>query len=957
MRALSVLGSTGSIGRQTLEVAAACGHRVLALTAHHNIALLEQQARTFHPILAAAADPTAAAALAMRLSDTDIRVLAGEEGVLAAARLPQADTAVTALVGIAGLAPTLAAIDSGKRIALANKETLVCAGPLVMARAREKGAEIVPVDSEHSAIFQSLQGSSPKELRRILLTASGGPFFGWSREALEGVTPARALQHPNWSMGAKVTIDSATLMNKGLELLGVEPVLGAEFTLTFGIGAGSVETTQTFTLCGWWEYDEAIPADHVLIPESRLESILAETGYVPGQDASGAGLWGLDVMLDSSLHIEQDVQTILANHGYQDQNRQEDNYVNTGVNWGYTGAKMAENMDPATLAALAAVLLLIVFTGYLIIYNVFQISVTNDIRFYGLLKTIGTTGRQIKALLRQQALLLSCIGIPIGLVLGWMVGGLLAPMVIQRLDGVVSTVSVHPLIFVGSALFALFTVLLSCAKPGRLAAKVSPIEAVRYTEGSQSKKKAKRGSGRVSPFSMARANLGRSKGKTVVTVLSLSLAVVLTTITATFVGGFDMDKYLSKSICTDFVLADAGHFQVGDTFHAGMALPQEVIDQVTSQGGVAEGGKVYGMTTAVQEGVTEDWFRSANQQWYTEEQMESLITGMERDAGNHLLDRAQLYGMEGFALDQLDVMEGDLSKLYEPGGRYIAAVYNKDDYGKWRPDSHWAKVGDQVTLRYVSEFEYYSPTTGEVFGSEPPEKEAYLSRAVEYQEVTYEVAALVAVPSCLGYGYYGADEFVLNDATFCQDTQSDSVMLYAFNTQEGGATAMEDFLADYTENQNPQYDYVSKVTYQAEFESFRAMFLMLGGALSFIVGLVGVLNFFNAILTGILTRKREFAVLQSIGMTGRQLKIMLVWEGLFYALGSILIALVLALVLGPLSAPTLENLFWFFTYHLTVTPVLILLPIFLLLGGLVPLAVYRSVARVSVVERLREAEG
>ena len=219
MRSLAILGSTGSIGTQTLEVAASCGHRVLALTAHHNIDLLERQARTFHPILAAAADPTAAAALASRLADTDIQVLAGEEGVLAAAQLPQADTAVTALVGIAGLAPTLAAIDTGKRIALANKETLVCAGPLVMARAREKGAEIVPVDSEHSAIFQSLQGSHGRELKRILLTASGGPFFGWTREALEKVTPDRALQHPNWSMGAKVTIDSATLMNKGLELL------------------------------------------------------------------------------------------------------------------------------------------------------------------------------------------------------------------------------------------------------------------------------------------------------------------------------------------------------------------------------------------------------------------------------------------------------------------------------------------------------------------------------------------------------------------------------------------------------------------------------------------------------------------------------------------------------------------------------------------------------------------
>ncbi len=218
-RSISILGSTGSIGTQTLDVAESCGIRVAALTANKSVDLLEQQARIFKPILVAAADAAAAAALQARLADTDIRVLAGEEGVLAVASLPEADTVVTALVGIAGLEPTLAAIDEGKRIALANKETLVCAGPLVMGRAKEKGAEIVPVDSEHSAIFQSLQGSAHKEIKRILLTASGGPFFGWTRQALEAVTPARALKHPNWSMGAKVTIDSATLMNKGLELL------------------------------------------------------------------------------------------------------------------------------------------------------------------------------------------------------------------------------------------------------------------------------------------------------------------------------------------------------------------------------------------------------------------------------------------------------------------------------------------------------------------------------------------------------------------------------------------------------------------------------------------------------------------------------------------------------------------------------------------------------------------
>lgn len=219
-RRISILGSTGSIGTQTLEVAETCGFRVSALTANRNAALLEAQARKFKPELVAAADLTAAADLKFRLKDTGIRVLAGEEGVLEAARLASADTVVMAVVGIAGLKPTLAAIDTGKRVALANKETLVCAGPLVMARAAEQKAEIVPVDSEHSAIFQCLQGNQNRgEVKRLILTASGGPFFGKSREDLEQVTAAQALKHPNWNMGAKVTIDSATLMNKGLEFL------------------------------------------------------------------------------------------------------------------------------------------------------------------------------------------------------------------------------------------------------------------------------------------------------------------------------------------------------------------------------------------------------------------------------------------------------------------------------------------------------------------------------------------------------------------------------------------------------------------------------------------------------------------------------------------------------------------------------------------------------------------
>ena len=219
-RTISVLGSTGSVGRQTLDVAESCGFDVAALTVNSSVTLAEEQARKFNPRLLVAADERAAADLKTRLADTGVRVLGGVEALLEAASLPEADTVVTAVVGIAGLRPTLAAIDAGKRIALANKETLVCAGELVMGRAEERGVDIVPVDSEHSAIFQCLQGShGSREIKKLYITASGGPFYGKTCKELSLVTKAQALKHPNWAMGAKISIDSATLMNKGLEYI------------------------------------------------------------------------------------------------------------------------------------------------------------------------------------------------------------------------------------------------------------------------------------------------------------------------------------------------------------------------------------------------------------------------------------------------------------------------------------------------------------------------------------------------------------------------------------------------------------------------------------------------------------------------------------------------------------------------------------------------------------------
>ena len=742
-----------------------------------------------------------------------------------------------------------------------------------------------------------------------------------------------------------------------LELLGVEPKIGAPFTVTFDVDGR--KTTQTFTLCGWWEYDEAIAANHLLIPESRADAILTETGVTPPGSNGLTGSWTLNVMLEHGARsIAADLEEILAHHGYQS-DTSGDTYIAAGVNWGYTGAQLSDKLDPIVVMLITGVLALILLTGYLIIYNVFQISVAGDIRFYGLLKTIGTTPRQLRRIIRTQALLLSLVGIPVGLLLGWLLGGVLTPVITAQLDGVVPMVSADPLLFAGAAVFALVTVLLSCRRPGRLAGKVSPVEAVRYTDSKalQRKGKGKRNGKGVSLLFMAWANLGRSRSKTFLTVLSLTLAVVLLNLTVTFTRSFDMEKYVSTFTASDFILADAGQFQTGgDIFNDEMEVPEDVINAIDAQGGITESGRVYGKTAPALEFVTEEYFRAAQSAWHTPEQLDNMVAAQDRTQNGLLPLRVQLYGMDPFALDHLTVLEGDLSKLNDPGGHYIAAVYSEDDYGKPEMASHWARLGDTVTIRYVDQFEYYDPRSGEVFGpwENVPKDAPYGERAVSYRDVDYTVAALVTVPTALSYRYYGADEFVLGAEAFLQDTGTDSVMYYAFDTTEGANAEMEAFLKDYTEHENPRFDYESKATYAGEFESTQSMFLLLGGALSFIVGLVGLLNFCNAILTGITARRRELAVLQSIGMTSRQLKTMLALEGLLYTVGAALLALVLVVGSCPLLGPGLERLFWFLSYRFTLWPVAVVLPLFVVLGILIPMWSSRAAQRYSVVERLRQ---
>lgn len=286
MKKIAILGSTGSIGTQSIDVALKHNYKVTALTAHSNAKLLEEQARLLKPEKVALYDEKGAAELKTALADTDIRVLSGEEGIIECAAETDADTVINSVVGMAGLKPTLAVINAGKTLALANKESLVAGGQLVMDAAKKNNVAILPVDSEHSAIFQCLEGRpSNKALKKIILTASGGPFFGKTKEEMKNVTAADALKHPNWSMGAKITIDSATMFNKGLELIeavwlfGVSPDMIDIVVHRESIVHSMVEYDDNSVIAQLGLPDMRIPIQYALTYPERYESPTGEINF------------------------------------------------------------------------------------------------------------------------------------------------------------------------------------------------------------------------------------------------------------------------------------------------------------------------------------------------------------------------------------------------------------------------------------------------------------------------------------------------------------------------------------------------------------------------------------------------------------------------------------------------------------------------------------------------------
>lgn len=760
--------------------------------------------------------------------------------------------------------------------------------------------------------------------------------------------------------------DEIIMDTAALDALGVDPEIGAKIKLTYDmldVDSTVGSRTDTFRLVGWWDYDDISPVHFINVSEAYVRKV-EQAAFGGGADHLREDI---NVMFRTSIGIEENMKTVENDLGFQSDDLDKDGYVRYGVNWGYTASQAADGIDLEMVAAAAALLILIIMTGYLIIYNIFRISVSSDIRYYGLLKTVGVTPRQLRRIVRQQAMMLCAEGCPAGLVIGYLAGRVLMPVIMEStsLGSSCVEVSISPVIFAASALFSIVTVFLSCARPARMASKVSPVEAVKYADASHGQHKIgkmrqirKPGAMKSAGLGrMALANLGRNRLKTLVVILSMALSVVLLSVLCAFVGGFDMEKYLSKQTCADFIVGKTDYFN----FQA------HGTESGLSEGEIAEikagtESSVSGMAWSLDDTDSVIWLpksagSSDDDALDDDEQTSYAKQALQKEGRENMpCSDLQIEGLDAELLQKLQVIDGELAPMSDSGENAIAVAAETDDNGNLMDGDSLPKPGDTVTVTYIDEGYFIDSRTGEKSSENTP-SEYIKYKVARSHDVRYTVCAVVSVPYSMSFRYsdFSSIDAVINSERLRADSDAEIFpMFYMFDAPDRSAEdGDEAFLKDLTSSPASSLMYESKATVRAEFEGFRNMFTLLGGVLCVITGLVGILNFFNSIMTGMMSRRYEFAVLQSIGMTGKQLRSMLIYEGLLYAAYAILLSIVLSIIIEPIAGRMLENMFWFYSYRFTLKGIFITAPVFLAAGAVLPALLYRGISRRSIIERLR----
>lgn len=726
-----------------------------------------------------------------------------------------------------------------------------------------------------------------------------------------------------------------------LDELKIPHELGASVPITLDVD-GTV-TEHEFILCGYWQGEKVAMAQMAWVSRAFADkyaptptkhfNTLATPNY--------AGYWQVDFNYANSFDIEGKTDALI-NRLYGSS----ENTPDVGINWAYT----TSSVDGGTLAGGIVLVFVIFAAGYLIIYNIFYINISANIRSYGLLKTIGTTSRQIQQMVRTQAVIYCAAGIPLGLISGIFLGNVLMQSIIHTLNitSMASySVSAKLLVIICliSAMFTYETVMISCRKPCKIAGNVSPIEALRYNDTDMGMKKSVKKTGRITPFSVARNNMTRSRKKTVIVVLSLTLSMVLVNTLFTILNGVDMDKFISNLITGDFVVKQSDS-NVMDSDNYRKITPEQIeylsgIDSVQelsavyfSHGDLKLSGnamekaeKLYETYADIEKWEpiyeSEDYAAWESRGFENYFSLRLLAKGPENGEKGNL--QSDIYGISPDLLAHLEPIKGNLDQEKFASGNY-ALVYTS-----------YIAIEDEKN----TDDDFYEP--GDT-----------LTLTTDGKRKTYEVMAVCDIPYALSTQSYSTiyGHVLIPDSEYYDLTENHNAMTVMINAKENRFDELNRDISRMIENSS-QLIMKNKLDYAEEFSDLLNMLKLVGGTLSGILALIGILNFVNAVVTGIISRKREFAMMNAIGMTGSQLKLMLMWEGVHYAVFTAVFSMVIGVLLSHFVVQSVAGEMFFFTYHFTLIPILICIPILLLLSAVIPFTAYRLICKNSIVDRLR----
>ncbi|MCR8746864.1 ABC transporter permease [Romboutsia lituseburensis] len=705
----------------------------------------------------------------------------------------------------------------------------------------------------------------------------------------------------------EILVDTLTL-----DALGIPKGINQKINLKYFIEGKEYNTE--FKISGIYKGDKVSMASILYVSkdfvEEELKGVDQEKSKKSGE---GTGLISLEVNFSNSFFIEEKLEKVLIESGLNTKK------INNGVNWAYTSVNLEENRG-AVFGAIGF-LAIIMFAGYLIIYNVFYISIVKDIKFYGLLKTIGTTKKQINKIIIKQALKMCTIGIPIGVALGYFIGAILTPLVIGQTTIVNAEISASPIIFIGSILFSLITVLISIHKPSKIASKVSPIEALRYSGvREKTRKKFKKTNSGAKIKNMALSNVFKNKRKSFIVIASLSLSIILLNVVYTIIYGLDMDKYLVNLIGTDFTVGDTSFYRWEYGFgNYSDALTEDICKEIENLDGVDSVDKIY--NKGIDLPLIDEMKKNI-------ELKKSSVEQEDQNYINKVLKDKKIptecYGIDEGILPFIEkyLTKGKIDIEKFKSGNYIIL------------DENWymgrlLDVGSKVTIPFENG-----------------------------QSKEYEVMATVQViPLYLRTGCVNAvgNDMYLPINEFKNIANNKSVMTAMFNVDDSQINNVKNYL-DNKIKTNPTLDNKMKLTYINAFEDMANTYKIVGYGLSFVLGLIGILNFNNVMMTNIISRKREFAILKGVGMTENQLKKLVKLEGLYYALLTIFIVVVIGLPLTKKLVTLVAGGMMIFSYKFTMLPIIISSPILIIISIIVPAICIKYTEKNSIVEALRENE-